>query len=219
MSQLPDSFHERLVFWNSIHLEVASDSYCFLINSSWFCRPSESWPWRFLIRTLWVTFRQLSDRQTQERQSWNAVLLDFRPSSLDDPWTVRSKVGMRFKIRFGGWRVKMECRINSSWWRMSEIWPVIHSAKSVIFYEIAHEVPFGWWKVQLAIFLEGPRELTVDRPFKMTVRSSIRLLETVILGLSTIRVLFFDRALLSSSSKRSLGVKMGYELEEVEKSS
>ena len=25
----------RLVFWNSIHLEVASDSFCFLINSSW----------------------------------------------------------------------------------------------------------------------------------------------------------------------------------------
>ena len=27
--------HVRLVFWNSIHLEVASDSFCFLINSSW----------------------------------------------------------------------------------------------------------------------------------------------------------------------------------------
>jgi hypothetical protein len=26
---------ERLVFWNSIHQEVASDSFCFLINSSW----------------------------------------------------------------------------------------------------------------------------------------------------------------------------------------
>ena len=26
---------QRLVFWNSIHLEVASDSFCFLINSSW----------------------------------------------------------------------------------------------------------------------------------------------------------------------------------------
>ena len=25
----------ELVFWNSIHLEVASDSFCFLINSSW----------------------------------------------------------------------------------------------------------------------------------------------------------------------------------------
>ena len=25
----------RFVFWNSIHLEVASDSFCFLINSSW----------------------------------------------------------------------------------------------------------------------------------------------------------------------------------------
>ena len=25
----------RLVFWNSIHLEVATDSLCFLINSSW----------------------------------------------------------------------------------------------------------------------------------------------------------------------------------------
>merc|ERR1712031_16778 len=25
----------RLVFWKSIHLEVASDSFCFLINSSW----------------------------------------------------------------------------------------------------------------------------------------------------------------------------------------
>ena len=25
----------NLVFWNSIHLEVASDSFCFLINSSW----------------------------------------------------------------------------------------------------------------------------------------------------------------------------------------
>ena len=24
-----------VVFWNSIHLEVASDSFCFLINSSW----------------------------------------------------------------------------------------------------------------------------------------------------------------------------------------
>ena len=33
--QLPEISHERLVFWNSIHLEVASDSYCFLINSSW----------------------------------------------------------------------------------------------------------------------------------------------------------------------------------------
>jgi len=28
-------WHKRLVFWNSIHLEVASDSFCFLINSSW----------------------------------------------------------------------------------------------------------------------------------------------------------------------------------------
>ena len=28
-------FLEGLVFWNSIHLEVASDSFCFLINSSW----------------------------------------------------------------------------------------------------------------------------------------------------------------------------------------
>ena len=27
--------HVRLVFWNSIHLEVASDSFSFLINSSW----------------------------------------------------------------------------------------------------------------------------------------------------------------------------------------
>ena len=26
---------QGLVFWNSIHLEVASDSFCFLINSSW----------------------------------------------------------------------------------------------------------------------------------------------------------------------------------------
>merc|ERR1712137_1219006 len=25
----------RLVFWNSIHLEVASDSFCFLLYSSW----------------------------------------------------------------------------------------------------------------------------------------------------------------------------------------
>jgi len=25
----------RLLFWKSIHLEVASDSFCFLINSSW----------------------------------------------------------------------------------------------------------------------------------------------------------------------------------------
>ena len=29
------NFHQRLVFWNSIHQEVASDSFCFLINSSW----------------------------------------------------------------------------------------------------------------------------------------------------------------------------------------
>ena len=29
------AFHWRLVFWNSIHQEVASDSFCFLINSSW----------------------------------------------------------------------------------------------------------------------------------------------------------------------------------------
>merc|ERR1711865_363718 len=28
-------FHQRLVFWNSIHQEVASDSFCFLINSPW----------------------------------------------------------------------------------------------------------------------------------------------------------------------------------------
>jgi len=28
-------FLEGLVFWNSIHVEVASDSFCFLINSSW----------------------------------------------------------------------------------------------------------------------------------------------------------------------------------------
>merc|ERR1712110_706342 len=27
--------HQRLVFWNSIHQEVASDSFCFLINSPW----------------------------------------------------------------------------------------------------------------------------------------------------------------------------------------
>ena len=27
--------HQRLVFWNSIHQEVASDSFCFLINYSW----------------------------------------------------------------------------------------------------------------------------------------------------------------------------------------
>merc|ERR1711979_135377 len=25
----------RLVFWNSIHMEVASDSFCFLVYSSW----------------------------------------------------------------------------------------------------------------------------------------------------------------------------------------
>ena len=30
-----NGFHQRLVFWNSIHQEVASDSFCFLINSSW----------------------------------------------------------------------------------------------------------------------------------------------------------------------------------------
>ena len=29
------AFHWRFVFWNSIHQEVASDSFCFLINSSW----------------------------------------------------------------------------------------------------------------------------------------------------------------------------------------
>ena len=29
------NFHQRLVFWNSIHQEVASDSFCFLINYSW----------------------------------------------------------------------------------------------------------------------------------------------------------------------------------------
>merc|ERR1711862_833206 len=28
-------FHQRLVFWNSIHQEVASGSFCFLINSPW----------------------------------------------------------------------------------------------------------------------------------------------------------------------------------------
>merc|ERR1711862_917322 len=28
-------FHQRLVFWNYIHQEVASDSFCFLINSPW----------------------------------------------------------------------------------------------------------------------------------------------------------------------------------------
>merc|ERR1712190_257314 len=28
-------FHQRLVFWNSIHQEVASDPFCFLINSPW----------------------------------------------------------------------------------------------------------------------------------------------------------------------------------------
>ena len=28
-------FHQRLVFWNSIHQEVASDPFCLLINSSW----------------------------------------------------------------------------------------------------------------------------------------------------------------------------------------
>jgi len=34
--QLPTyAFLSRLVFWNSIHQEVASDSFCFLINSSW----------------------------------------------------------------------------------------------------------------------------------------------------------------------------------------
>ena len=27
--------HQRLVFWNSIHQEVASDPFCFLINYSW----------------------------------------------------------------------------------------------------------------------------------------------------------------------------------------
>ena len=29
------SCRQRLVFWNSIHLEVASDSFCFLLYSSW----------------------------------------------------------------------------------------------------------------------------------------------------------------------------------------
>jgi hypothetical protein len=29
------AFDWRFVFWNSIHQEVASDSFCFLINSSW----------------------------------------------------------------------------------------------------------------------------------------------------------------------------------------
>merc|ERR1711957_402512 len=29
------AFHERLTFWNSIHEEVASGPFCFLINSSW----------------------------------------------------------------------------------------------------------------------------------------------------------------------------------------
>ena len=32
-----------LVFWNSIHLEVASDSFCFLINSSWLLVFMISW--------------------------------------------------------------------------------------------------------------------------------------------------------------------------------
>ena len=29
------AFHWRFVFWNSIHQEVASDSFCFLLYSSW----------------------------------------------------------------------------------------------------------------------------------------------------------------------------------------
>merc|ERR1712224_932186 len=28
-------WHKRLVFWNSIHLEVASGPFCLLVNSSW----------------------------------------------------------------------------------------------------------------------------------------------------------------------------------------
>ena len=27
--------HHKLLFWKSIHLEVALESFCFLINSSW----------------------------------------------------------------------------------------------------------------------------------------------------------------------------------------
>ncbi len=30
-----ERIHLKLVFWNSIHQEVASDSFCFLINYSW----------------------------------------------------------------------------------------------------------------------------------------------------------------------------------------
>merc|ERR1712178_306078 len=29
------AFHQRLVFWNSIHLEVASGPFCLLVNSPW----------------------------------------------------------------------------------------------------------------------------------------------------------------------------------------
>merc|ERR1712072_1156478 len=29
------NFHQRLVFWNSIHLEVASGPFCLLVNSPW----------------------------------------------------------------------------------------------------------------------------------------------------------------------------------------
>ena len=35
INTLSSSSWLRLVFWKSIHLEVASDSFCFLINSSW----------------------------------------------------------------------------------------------------------------------------------------------------------------------------------------
>merc|ERR1712039_407757 len=35
INTLSSSSWLRLVFWKSIHLEVASDPFCFLINSSW----------------------------------------------------------------------------------------------------------------------------------------------------------------------------------------
>jgi hypothetical protein len=61
-------FHQRLVFWNSIHQEVASGPFCLLVNSPWplvfvlcvfffFLSAFNLYCWNF--SNLWVTSKKL----------------------------------------------------------------------------------------------------------------------------------------------------------------
>jgi len=76
---------QRLVFWNSIHLEVASDSFCFLINSSW-----------LLVFILYVFSLLLSgfNRELVSRPVISGKTDPVRPGPLD-----RSNTRCRLKVQ------------------------------------------------------------------------------------------------------------------------